>query len=446
MRKSLVGILFLFLFISPKLSTAQDFTLPNRIINYLKDSAFLSAFNSCSPEYKTQIKDISSFIHIWVDITSKLGTYKSHYFTDYQYDSIEKTNYYEARLQFQFLSHIVQLQFNARKELTFIGFHSAYTFYTPPLSVDISKIKTISLHVGYDSLPLKANLVIPNQSQKAPLAIIINEAGPTSRDFDYEPNLPYKDLALLLGMHGVAVLRYDKRTVEHQFMFVSNAYNHVRYTPEEEYIQDFDKILQQMKARTDIDTSRIYLIGHGQGGYLSPYLAKHFNGIKGMVFLATNAKNTLQMMVEQFDYLMHSTPEKKAFYNEQKRHALFAMQANLSETTPVDSLPYYVPAEYWNWLNAYDAVEVTKSLNIPVFVAQFGRDYQTNESNYKVWKKALRKLKNKKFVLYPKLNHIGLEGSNTQTTYSEYYIKGNIPDYVAKDISEWILSFQLLGK
>ena len=41
------------------------------------------------------------------------------------------------------------------------------------------------------------------------------------------------------------------------------------------------------------------------------------------------------------------------------------------------------------------------------------------------------------FIYYKKLNHIFFEGE-TESTYSEYFVKGNIPDYLIKDMVDWL--------
>lgn len=434
-------VLWLFLICTCfKTVQAQNFTAPNKIIHWFQDSAFQSIYQASSLEYQQKLGNASSFIHIWIDLTSKYGAYTSHYFTDYEYDSVNKITYYEARLQFKYLSHMVQMYFNAKNELHYIQFRSAYTFYTPPPSVDIAKIKCSHLILGFDSIPLKAELVVPNTNGKSPLALLINEAGSTSRDFDFEPNFPYKDLGLLFGMHGVAMLRYDKRTVEHQFMFVSNAYNHVRYTPEEEYLQDIDRILQQIKKRSDIDTNRIFIVGHGQGGYLAPLILQKHPELKGSVLIGANATSALELMLEQFAYLIQITPTRKAFYEDQQMRTQYVMTHPVNEHTSKDSLPYFVTGEYWEWMKKYDGAATAKAVSQPLCIVQLGRDYQVPMNHFKAWKKILAKKKNAQFRMYPKLNHMMMYGNQELSTYGEYYIKGNIPDTFVADVCQWILS------
>jgi len=100
-------------------------------------------------------------------------------------------------------------------------------------------------------------------------------------------------------------------------------------------------------------------------------------------------------------------------------------------------MPYDVQATYWIWLNQYPHLDISKRLNKPQFVMHGERDYQANMENYELWKKTLEKNKKATIKLYPRLNHLFYAG-DTQSTYSEYYLKSNIPENVIIDISNWL--------
>jgi dienelactone hydrolase len=431
-------LLFITLFFSLSLSS-QNFDFVDGVIKNLKDSSFEKVFEKCHPDYKLYIKDISSIIHVWTEVTGKYGQYVSHRYITYEIDSSDYGiyQYYQIELKLQYLPYILNIYTDMRNKITNIGFLSSAKVYTPPLHFDIKKIKEIKLKVGFDSLALNACLTIPKTSTKSSLVIIIGESGPTDKDFDYEPNKPYKDLAYMLSQQGFSVLRYDKRSVEYNLSLMSFYNLKRRFTPEEEYIFDINKIITQMKARSDIDTSKIYLLGHGQGGLIASYMAKNSNDIKGVIMIGSHSMNTLANMVEQYNYLKVMTPEKAPLYNDQTRHAKFALNGKFDENTPRDSMPFMVSPEYWIWMNNFDHVATTKQLNKPVLIINFGRDYQTGIKNYEIWQKKLKQTKDVSFLFYPKLNHIMMEGENP-SEYYEYYKKGNIPDYISKDIADWL--------
>jgi hypothetical protein len=100
-------------------------------------------------------------------------------------------------------------------------------------------------------------------------------------------------------------------------------------------------------------------------------------------------------------------------------------------------MPYDVQATYWIWLNNYPHVEIAKKLKIPILILHGDRDYQVNMENLAGWKKDLGKLQNVTIKNYPKLNHLFYSGG-AESTYSEYFMIGNIPDYFIKDLIDWL--------
>jgi hypothetical protein len=98
-----------------------------------------------------------------------------------------------------------------------------------------------------------------------------------------------------------------------------------------------------------------------------------------------------------------------------------------------------VQATYWIWLNNYKHVDITKKLKKPVLILHGDRDYQVNMENFGIWQKELDKNTFVTLKNYPKLNHLFYTGE-VASTYSEYYLKSNIPDYVIKDLTDWLSS------
>jgi fermentation-respiration switch protein FrsA (DUF1100 family) len=106
-------------------------------------------------------------------------------------------------------------------------------------------------------------------------------------------------------------------------------------------------------------------------------------------------------------------------------------------------MPFEVQATYWVWLNNYPHVKLAKKMDRPLLILQGERDYQVSNENFELWKKSLKNKKNVGFKSYPMLNHLFEEGTG-ESTYSEYFTKNNIPEYVINDIYNWLLQSQLL--
>ena len=59
---------------------------------------------------------------------------------------------------------------------------------------------------------LPAAFVYPAGEGPFPLVVMVHGSGPVDGDETIGPNHPFRDLAIGLARHGVASLRYDKRT------------------------------------------------------------------------------------------------------------------------------------------------------------------------------------------------------------------------------------------
>jgi hypothetical protein len=70
-------------------------------------------------------------------------------------------------------------------------------------------------------------------------------------------------------------------------------------------------------------------------------------------------------------------------------------------------------------------------------IMQGERDYQVSIKDYNIWKSELADMKNVEFKLYPKLNHLFMEGDG-KSKPEEYFLKGHIPEYVIDDLVNFI--------
>jgi len=77
-----------------------------------------------------------------------------------------------------------------------------------PSYVDSQKFAERETALG----PLPATLTLPNGGTRPPVCLFVHGSGPGDRDETTGPNKPFRDLAQGLATHGIASLRYDKRT------------------------------------------------------------------------------------------------------------------------------------------------------------------------------------------------------------------------------------------
>lgn len=189
-------------------------------------------------------------------------------------------------------------------------------------------------------------------------------------------------------------------------------------------------------------TYSIVLIGHSLGAMVTPRIASLVgNKIDAAVLMAGNSRPLQNVVFEQFNYLNTVYPNTPLTDEIQKTAAAIAYlnSPEFSKESPNDSLPLQLPATYWLSLLEYDQIQTAERLTLPLLFLQGARDYQVTMTDFNLWKERLADNQNCEFIAYPKLNHLFLEGTGKPTPF-EYQTAGQVPEYVTKDIAEWIIA------
>ena len=137
-----------------------------------------------------------------------------------------------------------------------------------------------------DRLTIAGIITLPNGGTPPfAAALFIGGSGPVDRDGN-APGLltdSYLQLAHALAEAGIASLRYDKRGVGKSEGDLSSA-------SRADLIDDARAALAALRAQSEIDKDRIFLIGHSEGAYLAPIIAAEDDTIRGIVLLAGAAR------------------------------------------------------------------------------------------------------------------------------------------------------------
>lgn len=370
-------------------------------------------------------------------IAEKYGNIKSFRYAGYKtyYDQINIE--YVAKTAYN-IDILVQFSFNRfNQKLILYRFLEAFKNYAIPDYAIAEKYEEEPIKFAADSIyPLTGFLIKPISSQKVPLVIIIPDAGPTDADGIYVSK-PYKDIATGLASNGYAVFRYNKRSLSYGFSFSQAKINGEPFTSKLDVLDDLQAVIDLLKTNPAIDSNRVYLLGHGEGAYLAPYVASKNPKLKGIILMNANANHPLEMMIDQNNYLVKILPHKKEHFDEDNQKAKIVLKNKVKENTPYSLLPHDLPASYWLWINSYNQIKTAKKLTLPMFIMQGARDYQVDKKNFAMWQKKLKKNANVSFKMYDKMNHIMHEGVG-ESTFSEYSILQHIPVEVINDLLNWM--------
>jgi hypothetical protein len=312
--------------------------------------------------------------------------------------------------------------------------------YRPPSYARPDSYRDAEVRVGEGDRALPGTLLIPASPDPVPGIVLVQGSGPLDRDESIGPNRPFRDLASGLASRGVAVLRYDKRTLVDGARLQSQA---MRLTLHEETVADAVEAVRLLRRSRGVDGARVFVLGHSLGGVALPRIAALEPGIAGFVMLATPSRSLYHSYRDQMAYLFSLdgvvTEEERARLEEIGRE-VERVDAPGSARATGDGGPAGLPLglgrAYWDDLTRHDAREAAR-LPGPVLVMQGARDYQVTREDFEGWRRVLADRADVAFKLYPSLNHLFMEGEG-KSTPDEYLVAGHVAAGVIEDLASWL--------
>lgn len=308
---------------------------------------------------------------------------------------------------------------------------------TPPY-VKSDLFTEVPVEFGEPDWRLPGTLSLPNGRQRFPAVILVHGSGPNDRDETIGANKPFRDLAWGLATRGIAVLRYEKRTREHQTKLTGVM---AGFTVKEEVIDDVGYALALLRQRTDIDPQRIFVLGHSLGGMLAPRIARDHPGIAGLAILAGAMRPLEDMMLEQVEYIarLDGTLSAEEQHQLDQLKTVAARVKSLTAGDASNPAPLLGAApSYWLDLRTYDAPATAAKLTLPILILQGERDYQATGKDLANWMQTLAHRPNVQFQTYPALNHLFIAGTGPSGP-AEYQVPGFVSEEVVRDLAEMLI-------
>ena len=291
--------------------------------------------------------------------------------------------------------------------------------------------------------PLNGLMTLPSDlSKPVPAVVMVHGSGASNMDEKVLKLTPFKDLAEGLARHGVASLRYDKRTFVHASRMIRNKH----LTVKEETIEDALLAVQMLKRDPRIDHDRIYILGHSMGAMLAPRIDAEGADVKGLIMMAGTPYRLEEIVLRQLRQAGRGSSIMKKiigleykFYKKKFRGLYQMSDEEAKKKKFAGNLSLY----YFKEMGQKTAADYLLASNKPVLILQGGKDFQVlAKRDYRKFKKLLADRENTQYKLYPELNHVFVKGiyNDILKASKEYSVEQHIGEDVIGDIAAFIHS------
>jgi pimeloyl-ACP methyl ester carboxylesterase len=291
----------------------------------------------------------------------------------------------------------------------------------------------VTFRNSVEDFDLAGTLTLPAGEGPFPAVVLITGSGPEDRDETIFMHKPFKVIADYLTRNGIAVLRYDDRGVGKSKGSMAEATSLT-------LAGDAEAAVDYLMHRPEIDSRKIGLAGHSEGGLIAPIVASRNKNIAFIVSLAGPGVTGRDIMLKQARDIMEvsGTDEKQIEESLNINRHLFQMAVDEPDTRRFAkaALDWYGseldkqgldPAERKDKMSAFaegivsvnnpwmryfiatDPAQFWSKVKCPVLALNGEKDLQVNyEQNLPAIKAALKKGGNRKvkIVALPGLNHL----------------------------------------
>ena len=313
--------------------------------------------------------------------------------------------------------------------------------YTGPEQAESAETRNytelqLSLPVEELNGELPGTLTIPEGEGPFPALVLVHGSGPSDRDESIGMLKPFRDIAEDLAGKGIAVYRFEKRTLVYGGIMAADR----SATLMDESVVDAARAVQMLAGQEKIDPERIFVLGHSLGGTAIPAIDLELKSkpvhARGYILMAPGARRLDEIIRDQYDFLAALMPEA-----ESEREAVFADLDRLENPDALkeEDVIAGAYAEYWKWLIGYDAVSLAADIDVPCLLLQGEEDYQVTMEDYQLYRNATEGKDNWIFKSYPGLVHTFTEGKKAEGP-AAYTRNGHVSGNVTADIAEFILN------
>jgi len=301
---------------------------------------------------------------------------------------------------------------------------------------------------------LAGTLTIPQGKGPFTAVLLITGSGPQDRDESLMGHKPFLVLSDWLTRKGIEVLRVDDRGVGKSTGVFGTATT-------ADFATDVEAGVAFLKTRPEVNTKKIGLIGHSEGGIIAPMVAARNLDVAFIVMMAGSGVPGDQILLEQRKLIAEADGESNedAERDAAKEKEVLALvvkekdnpelekdlKAKLSEEVKEPQLGAEVKtltSPWFRYFLAYDPAPALRQLKCPVLALGGEKDLQVPvQQNLPVIHKALGDGGNTHFevVELPALNHL-FQTAKTGSPLEYGAIEETVSPVALEKISTWIVA------
>ena len=288
--------------------------------------------------------------------------------------------------------------------------------------------------------PLNGLLTLPDGAEApVPAVVMVHGSGASSMDEKVMKLTPFRDIAEGLAGHGIASIRYDKRSFVH-----ARKMRRRLITVKEETVDDAVLAVNLLKSDRRIDADRIFILGHSMGAMLAPRIDSEGGDVRGLILMAGTPYRLEDIMLRQLAQARNTRSairwvaalEDRIF--SKKFNGLYEMS---DEEAKSKKFAGGTTLYYFKEMGRKTAADYLLQNDKPVLIMQGGRDFQVlADVDFQRFKELLAGRRNTYYKLYPQLNHLFVDAiyDDISKASREYSTERHIGEEVLADMASFI--------
>ncbi|MBS1773362.1 MAG: alpha/beta fold hydrolase [Bacteroidetes bacterium] len=205
------------------------------------------------------------------------------------------------------------------------------------------------------SMTYGATITIPKDGKTHPAMILISGSGSQNRDGEIKGHKPFMVIADYLTKKGYIVLRVDDRG-----MGGTTVGGNPNNLTSLDFAKDVSTGLDYLKTRKEVNTKKLGMIGHSEGGMIAPMVAADRKDVDFIIMLAGPGIKVYEMMEDQNAAIMQSGGVSESVVNEYRKLYRGMEQAAIAGTSGEDAKNRMIKVTTaWKPTASKEALELT---------------------------------------------------------------------------------------